>query len=496
MQHEAASGITETQYLRSLLRATRDYTDVADTAERILKLTAEMTRAEGGRVLLFVEPHASVSIGAGESWRVSDDQLATVLGNMLPGMALEPVTFGKNGQRSLQAVVAPIDTERTVGGLALLFRPGRELAGLSDMIEPAVDALRAVAGRARFEANEGRLPLLAAALGALSRPVVVLSSRYDVIYLNHAAEVAFGTVSEQAEGLPLADLPGCAPVAAALADGGLPEEWARQGSERVYAPELTPLENGGYLLALDDITRYKKLDRNHAEFIHVVSHDLRGPMTSAFGFASILESTLEEAGDQPKLHMTRKIMSGITQLVALVENIQDAGRYDPETGFYQMLRVPVHLSDLVESIVAQYLIPPDKHLKLELCCDPDLPLVNVDRVMIERAIINLIDNAVKYSGAEGAIGIGIRADAGRIVISVRDSGIGIAPEDKEKLFKRHTRLRRAEHRKIRGTGLGLFIVRSVAQHHQGDAWVESEEGKGSIFSFAIPLTGDNLPAAQ
>ncbi|MFO7322509.1 MAG: ATP-binding protein [Chloroflexota bacterium] len=490
---EATTVPTYAQFLRSLIALTGARLDMAEAAKRILSIACEAAGAEGGRILLFVEPRVSTSTGAGETWPVSDPQLAAALGNLLPGMPLEPTTFGRNGRRVLRAIVAPIADERVVGGLVLLFKSDVDLSGVKDVIDPAVDALSAIVSRARMETRDARLPVLEAALADLGSPVLVLDSNYNVIYLNRMAETAFGIALEQAEGQALDALPGCAPIASAIVNGQLPEEWFREGSEKVYAPRLTPLAiNNGWLLTFDDITRYKKLDRNHAEFVHIATHDLRGPMTSAFGFASMLEAVLESEGDTSKLHMVRKILSGISQLVSLVENIQDAGRYDPETGFYEMERTPVNLHELIDGIVAQYLIPPDKHISLNVTIDDSVPIVNVDRLMIERAIINLIDNAVKYSGVDGEIGVSARLDGDRVVVSVRDTGIGIAPEDRDRLFKRHVRLRRPDQRKIRGTGLGLFIVRSVAQHHHGDAWVESEEGKGSTFSFSIPLTGENL----
>ncbi|MEO1166714.1 MAG: ATP-binding protein, partial [Chloroflexota bacterium] len=117
---------------------------------------------------------------------------------------------------------------------------------------------------------------------------------------------------------------------------------------------------------------------------------------------------------------------------------------------------------------------------------------NRDANMIERSIINLVDNAIKYTPNGGTIEVGLRVEDGQIVISISDTGYGISEENIKSLFKRHFRIRRREHARVKGSGLGLFIVRSVAQHHAGDAFVESTFGEGSTFGIRIPLAGENL----
>ncbi|MGB1288655.1 MAG: sensor histidine kinase, partial [Aggregatilineales bacterium] len=125
----------------------------------------------------------------------------------------------------------------------------------------------------------------------------------------------------------------------------------------------------------------------------------------------------------------------------------------------------------------------------------DIPIINVDSSMLERGIGNLVDNAIKYTPNGGEIRIGAHQRDNEIVITVRDNGFGISDENLKKLFKRHFRIRRREHKRVKGSGLGLFIVHSVAQHHGGRAGVESVEGEGSTFYITIPLKGRNLLSA-
>lgn len=239
--------------------------------------------------------------------------------------------------------------------------------------------------------------------------------------------------------------------------------------------------------------RYEKLLRNQNEFVRIVSHDLRSPLTSMHGFASMLEAQgVGELNDQ-QIRFAGKIISGVNQMAALVDNIQDAGRYDPETGFYEMERKPVDMIDVVQKIANTHLMPAEKQaLTLSVNVDPDVPIVNVDTNMIERSITNLVDNAIKYTPDGGHIEVGARRVGSELLITVKDDGLGISEENARMLFQRHFRIRRKEHKLVKGSGLGLFIVRSVARRHGGDAFVESVEGEGSTFGIRIPLRGKNL----
>lgn len=236
--------------------------------------------------------------------------------------------------------------------------------------------------------------------------------------------------------------------------------------------------------------RHRKLMHNQHEFVRIVSHDLRSPLTSIKGFASMLEASLE---DEKKRHFAGKILSGVSQMTSLVDNIQDAGRYDPETGFYEMERGMVDMIEMVKGIVKNHLLPAEKEeLTLTVNVQDDIPIVNIDSNMIERSITNLVDNAIKYTPNGGNIEVGLRTEAGHLVITISDNGYGISEENMRQLFQRHFRIRRQEHKRVKGSGLGLFIVRSVARHHGGDAFVESVEGKGTTFGIRIPLSGQNV----
>ncbi len=260
---------------------------------------------------------------------------------------------------------------------------------------------------------------------------------------------------------------------------------------------LAPIMDALSVIAsrLRTLEHHTKLNHNQREFLRVVSHDLRTPLTSMQGFADMLESGTVGEINKDQLNFVERILSGIKTMSSLIDNIQDAGRFDPETGFYKMERTPSDLSEIITRIFENHMVPAEKQTLTVYTTLQDTPIVNVDPLMIERAVTNLVDNAIKYTPNGGEVEILLLNRGDLILIGVRDSGFGISPENQKALFNRHVRIHRKEHRTIKGSGLGLFIVRSVAHHHGGEAWVESVEGQGSTFFISIPLSGDNLLGA-
>lgn len=267
--------------------------------------------------------------------------------------------------------------------------------------------------------------------------------------------------------------------------------WLGAGSPPVTSgAAFAALLDACAIVARERLTQahHERLSRNQYEFVRLVSHDLRSPLTSMHGFASMLEAGMAGTLNDKQMHFVERILAGVTTMTNLVDNIQDAGRYDPETGFYEIQRTDCDIEEIVRRIVSNHLLPADRQeLTLNVEFD-DVPLVSADRTMLERAITNLIDNAIKYTPNGGKITAGARRTDNAVVVFVRDTGLGIAPEHQKRLFERHVRIPRAEHKRVKGSGLGLFIVRSVAQRHGGRAWVESVEGQGSTFCFSVPLS--------
>jgi len=337
-------------------------------------------------------------------------------------------------------------------------------------------------------------------LNSITDPLLVVDREQRILEMNTAAEIVFKTSHDLAKEKPLQEVVD-SPQLMDLFQNPNQAEWVSQ-EEETFIPRTEPVydsdgELQGWVLSLRDITRFKKLNRNQSEFTRMFSHDLRSPLTSMQGFANMLELQLVGELNEKQVHFVEKILAGIAQMTALVENIQDAGRFDPETGFYEMSRSACDVSEIVTRIVENHLVPAEKQeLKLSTVLADNVPIINADAMMLERAITNLVDNAIKYTPNGGSVTVGVARVDNTLQVSVSDSGLGISPENQRQLFQRHVRIPRKEHKKIKGSGLGLFIVRSVAQHHGGEAWVESTEGRGSTFYMSIPLEGPNLLSQQ
>ncbi len=275
------------------------------------------------------------------------------------------------------------------------------------------------------------------------------------------------------------------------------DEWQSQDG-RTFNPHVSVFcsatgEPAGLVLTLHDATTLKALNRSQQQYIELVTHDVRSPLTFMQGYADLI-GKVGTINDEQAFFI-EKILNGVQQITALVDNIQDAGRWDPETGIYDMNREPVDLTRTVQTIISNHQeLARKNNLSLITEIAADVPVVNVDNVMIERALINLVTNAIKYSPDGGEVRVSMEVRERALVICVSDTGIGIAPEHHDQIFNRGARVvtKEISKRKIKGSGLGLFIVRSVARRHGGDVSVESEPGQGSRFFFTIPLEGANL----
>src|SRR5262249_49334758 len=148
-----------------------------------------------------------------------------------------------------------------------------------------------------------------------------------------------------------------------------------------------------------------------------------------------------------------KILVGISQMTDLVDKILDAGRLDPE-GNYQLNRETCDVAKMVSEIVEMNTQPAErKSIKLSANISPTLPILNLDSVMLRRAVNNLVDNAIKYTPENGSVTVGAKIHDNDLVLSVKDTGLGISPENLKTLFGRFIRIRRREHQGVKGSGL-------------------------------------------
>ena len=249
-------------------------------------------------------------------------------------------------------------------------------------------------------------------------------------------------------------------------------------------------EQLGRVAVMRDVTRFKELDELKSEFLATVSHDLRNPLIFMRGYATMLP-TIGELSDKQREYVER-ILEGVGQINELVGDLLDLGRIEAGVGFR---REPCHLIGvLIEAVDTMRAQAAAKGITLQRESTENNVTVTGDAPLLRRAVINLIDNALKYTPSGGSVTVGLSVhaddedgDGKRAVIHVTDTGIGIAPQDQVRLFEKFYRIKRRDTADIPGTGLGLAIVKSIIERHGGRVWVESELNKGSTFHVLLPL---------
>ncbi|MBO9308584.1 MAG: PAS domain S-box protein [Chloroflexi bacterium] len=364
----------------------------------------------------------------------------------------------------------------------------------------AAQAAIAIANAQAFEAARKGREQLAAILSSCVDPILVVDTEERILVFNPAAERAFGISADRVIGNQLsafASMTEAAELIALLrgeATSAEGMEW-QNANGLAFAPRLSEMrdehgQRSGSVLVLRDITRYKNLRDNQADFTSTVLHDLRLPLTYMKGYVDMLPMVGEF--NERQRAFAEKIRSGISQMSDLVEKILDASRLDPE-GNYRLHREPCDIIKMVNEVVATHAAAAEKNsqtLTTEIASD--IPILQLDDMMMRRALNNLTDNAIKYTPPNGAITVRAEVRDDALLLSVRDTGKGISSEDQRTLFTRFRRIRNKDNIRVRGNGLGLYIVKRVAELHGGDAWVESAVGQGSTFYIKIPMSGANL----
>jgi signal transduction histidine kinase len=246
----------------------------------------------------------------------------------------------------------------------------------------------------------------------------------------------------------------------------------------------------GRLWMVSDVTREREVDRLKSEFVSIVSHELRTPLTSILGYTELILARKFTPNEQREFIET--IYTQAAHLSKLVDDLLDTSRI--ESGRMKLNCWMVTLRQVISELANQ--LAHLEHHRLLIRMVDQLPPVYVDRDKVKQILLNLITNAIKYSPHGGEIELTVQEDGelpddhppGRwLIISVRDQGIGIAPEDLERIWERFYRVDNTNTRSIGGTGLGLSIARGLVELHGGRIWAESVVGQGSIFSFTLPV---------
>ncbi len=229
-----------------------------------------------------------------------------------------------------------------------------------------------------------------------------------------------------------------------------------------------------------------RLNKAKSDFVSAVSHELRTPLAAIKGYAALLTSGQFGALTTPQQERVAKVEKHSDLLTQLINNLLDIARI--ESGRVTMEHRAIPVEEFLT--VVQDLVQPQlqaKHLRYTVDRD-GIKELHGDAQHLQRVFVNLLSNAIKYTPSGGSIQVGLKREDGGILASVQDSGCGIPAEDLPKLFQEFYRANDPVNQQVRGTGLGLALVRRIVEAHQGRIWVTSEKGKGSTFFISLPAT--------
>jgi two-component system phosphate regulon sensor histidine kinase PhoR len=375
----------------------------------------------------------------------------------------------------------------------LLIPDSEELGGLADALNNMSQQLGDKIHIVTEQRNE-----FETILTAMREGVLAVDSEERILTFNQAAGSFFGIDLSSAKGHAIQEVIRNADIQRFLS-GVLTGQGVVEGEIVLHGPEnkflqvsgTELLDSGGRkigaLAVLNDITRLRQLENIRREFVANVSHELKTPITSIKGYVE----TLQEGAlnDQENVQKFLDIVSKQSDLLnAIVDDLLMLSRIEQEAEGGDFQLAEENLRQILEAAVMDYTLKAqDRNIQVALNCS-DKIMIRANARLLEQAIGNLLDNAIKYSEPGKAVEVEAIRNSDEVVISVSDHGSGIASQHLPRLFERFYRVDKGRSRELGGTGLGLAIVKHIAQAHGGHVTVESTPGKGSIFTLHLPKT--------
>ena len=248
---------------------------------------------------------------------------------------------------------------------------------------------------------------------------------------------------------------------------------------------------GSAAIALDNAILHERtleLDRMKSEFVAVVSHEIRTPLTVIKGSLEILGDERLWKIDERQQRLLSGAQANCDRLLVIIRDILDFSKLDSNAMVMNL--VPASVRDVLHTASGDLAtLLSERQIELVEKVPAELPPVLLDDYRLVQVVTNLLSNAIKFSLPGKRIHLSARRHGEEVWVSVRDEGEGIAPEDKKRLFKKFSQVDSSATRKVGGTGLGLVICKAIVEAHGGTIWCESEVGKGTEFTFSLPIAG-------
>ncbi|MGP8079142.1 MAG: ATP-binding protein, partial [Dehalococcoidales bacterium] len=330
---------------------------------------------------------------------------------------------------------------------------------------------------------------LATVLTNLTDGVVMTDSEEKILLANPAAERLFNFKETSVTGLPLIEAVHDYEIDEVVKKclNTTHEQTVQLESNgrfiRVIAVPIAPGRTSSTLVLFQDLTELRNLQTMRRELIGNISHDLRTPIA---GIKAMVETLRDTALDdkQAALDFLTRINNEVDRLTQMVAELTELSHI--ETGKAELRRVPTNINLLIEEVAAQMNpLAESKPVTITTDLNANLPVIKVDRNRIRQTLTNLVHNAIKFNNPGGKVIISTNYNTESVIVNVSDTGMGISKEDMPHIFERFYKADKA--RSQGGSGLGLAIAKHTIQAHGGNISVKSEEGKGSSFSFNLPI---------
>ena len=392
---------------------------------------------------------------------------------------------------SISVTIAPMFGHLDLIGLLILTHEQANYFKLEHLM-----LLQAIAGQAAIAVENIQLyrgvaqeqQRLSTVLQSVADPILMFDAYGCLSLLNPTAEKMF-TDYQTKLGLPLIRKCGydklIEALEEALSSGESKTEEIPWPDQRVFTASFTLLkEGGGCVVILHDVSHFKTLEKVKNEFISTASHDLKNPITTILGFSDLIS----KAGplNENQLEFANRIHSAAENMSELVQNLLELARMDAGV---EGKRETVDLNELMSEVKDEFELQAQiKKQSLTFQRFAGQSALQGDPFQLKQALRNLVGNAIKYTQTNGTVRLAIEAQQYTFLLHVRDTGYGIPEEDLPLLFNRFYRVRTEAVKDIEGNGLGLAIVKSIVEQHGGQVSVESELGKGSCFTIALPIS--------
>lgn len=515
-----------------IFAAIRDITERKQTEEALRESEARFRQLLDANIIgiIVADLHGNILEANRAFLELTGYSRDDLLANTMRWTAMTPVEYQAQDERAVQdllttGTVLPFEKEyfRKDGSRVPVILGGVLLEGITP--PTVLTFVLDISERKRTEARIQQLlqsveqwaASMDATITAIADGVIIYGPDAEITRINHAAEELFGYTPGM-ETLPYAeraaDIQFASPDGRPVTRAALPPQRALQGEtiqgmvlaftrtdgqQRWLSVSAAPIPSPdgnilGAVATFSDITPLRELQQRLEDLLHIVSHDLRVPLTVIHGHMELLEDALRGHGINSEITLsTSTIDRNVYRMNLMIQDLVDMSRL--ESRQLTLTLEAVALQSYVPDLLARLQdILPVQRVVTDIAAD--LPPVRADYSRLERILLNLLTNAFKYSAPETPVRIHAFRQGDEIVITVSDQGRGIAPADLPHLFERFYRV--GGERKQEGLGLGLYITRVLVEAHGlptatgtakvgGRVWVESEVGKGSTFFFTLPI---------